>query len=147
MSCRICGTRCISIWAWRCNIPFFHHNIGPNSSSHNNDNNNNNYRSCPPWSNGCGDGEPHFDVAAPGFDNLQWSTANVCADPDRPGTGFETKAQSEAVGNWWTECSNIAECEHKCEELPASFQKMSKLFASWGWKVGKQYSNRFMLRL
>uniref|UniRef100_A0A7S1QMJ7 Cellulase n=1 Tax=Alexandrium catenella TaxID=2925 RepID=A0A7S1QMJ7_ALECA len=89
---------------------------------------------CPPWSNGCGAGEPHFDIAAPGFDNLKWSTANVCGL--RPGTGFDSQSQSEAVGNWWSECSHTADCAHLCDQLPMNFRKGCKLFASWGWKRG-----------
>jgi len=89
---------------------------------------------CPPWSNGCGAGEPHFDVAAPGFDNLQWSTANVCGV--RSGTGFESQQQSAAVGSWWTECGNTADCRHLCDQLPEQYQRGCRLFASWGWKRG-----------
>lgn len=33
---------------------------------------------CPPWSNGCEAGKLHLDFAVPGYDNLQWSTANIC---------------------------------------------------------------------
>mmetsp|Transcript_4583 Transcript_4583/g.14704 ORF Transcript_4583/g.14704 Transcript_4583/m.14704 type:complete len:247 (-) Transcript_4583:95-835(-) len=89
---------------------------------------------CPPWSNGCGAGEPHFDVAAPGFDNLQFSTANICGM--RPGTGFESREQSAAVGSWWTACEHTAECAHKCDRLPPQYRKGCKLFASWGWRKG-----------
>lgn len=89
---------------------------------------------CPPWSNGCAAGEPHFDVAAPGFDNLRWSTANVCGL--RPGTGFDSQEQSEAVGEWWSQCLDTAACAHLCDQLPAEFQKGCKLFASWGWTRG-----------
>jgi len=96
---------------------------------------------CPPWSNGCAAGEPHFDVAAPGFDNLQWSTANICGL--RPGTGFESQAQSEAVGSWWKHCTNTADCAYLCEQLPSSFQKGCKLFASWGWFRGDPSRVRF----
>jgi len=96
---------------------------------------------CPPWTNGCASGEPHFDVAAPGFDNLQWSTANICGM--RPGTGFQTQQQSASVGSWWSECSNTADCAHLCNKLPAAFQKGCKLFASWGWKKGNPSGVRF----
>mmetsp|Transcript_42975 Transcript_42975/g.133135 ORF Transcript_42975/g.133135 Transcript_42975/m.133135 type:complete len:511 (+) Transcript_42975:57-1589(+) len=89
---------------------------------------------CPPWSNGCGAGEPHFDVAAPGFDNLQWSTANVCGI--RPGTGFANQGQSEALGSWWSRCADTSECAELCNELPADFRKGCRLFASWGWHRG-----------
>ena len=33
---------------------------------------------CPPWSSGCEAGNVNLDVAVPGFDNLQFSTANIC---------------------------------------------------------------------
>merc|ERR1712048_446183 len=83
---------------------------------------------CPPWSNGCAAGEPHFDVAAPGFDNLQYSTANVCGQ--RADTGFDTQSQSEALGSWYHSCPNTAECKSRCDQLPLAFQKGCRLFAS-----------------
>jgi len=89
---------------------------------------------CPPHSNGCGANQPHFDIAAPGFDNLQWSTANVCGI--RPGTGFASQQQSETLGRWYSQCDNTADCDHLCDQLPAAFQKGCKLFASWGWSRG-----------
>lgn len=89
---------------------------------------------CPPWSNGCGANEPHFDVAAPGFDNLQYSTANICGM--RPGTGFDSQQQSETLGKWYTRCKNTAECVDLCDKLPSAFQKGCRLFASWGWQRG-----------
>jgi len=90
---------------------------------------------CPPHSYGCGAGEPHFDIAVPGFDNLDYSTANVCGL--RPGTGFNSKEQSATLGSWWQHgCTNIAECIHLCDQLPARFIKGCKLFASWGWNRG-----------
>jgi len=96
---------------------------------------------CPPWSNGCGAGEPHFDVAAPGFDNLQYSTANVCSD--RANTGFDTKAQSAVLGSWYDSCGNTAECSDRCDQLPSAFQKGCRLFASWGWTRGDPDQVRF----
>jgi hypothetical protein len=33
---------------------------------------------CPPHSSGCGNGNVHLDLAVPGYDNLQFSTANIC---------------------------------------------------------------------
>lgn len=96
---------------------------------------------CPPWSNGCGSGQPHFDVAAPGFDNLQWSTANVCGA--RAGTGFDSQEQSASVGSWFDACDNAADCAHLCEKLPSVFQHGCKLFASWGWKKGDPAEVKF----
>lgn len=88
---------------------------------------------CPPWSNGCGPGQPHFDVAAPGFDNLQYSTANICG---RAGTGFQSKEQSATLGTWYNQCSDISQCAQLCDQLPSHFQHGCKLFAAWGWKRG-----------
>jgi len=89
---------------------------------------------CPPHSNGCGAGEPHFDIAAPGFDNLAYSQSNVCGQ--RPGTGFNSKEQSAVFGSWYQQCPNTAECIHLCDQLPTRFIRGCKLFASWGWKRG-----------
>jgi len=90
---------------------------------------------CPPDSNGCGAGEPHFDIAVPGFDNLQYSTANICGQ--RPGSGFDNKQQSALLGDWWAHgCSNTAECIDRCDQLPTQFVSGCRLFASWGWKRG-----------
>ena len=41
---------------------------------------------CPPWSNGCGNGQAHFDLAVPGYDNLQYSTANCCGSGSKENT-------------------------------------------------------------
>jgi len=95
---------------------------------------------CPPASFGCDANKPHFDVAVPGFDNLLWSLANICG---RPGTGFDNQAQSEALGSWYTQCSNTADCSYLCDELPETFRAGCKLFASWGWKGGDPKSVKF----
>lgn len=96
---------------------------------------------CPPSSAGCASNKPHFDIAAPGFDNLRWSTANVCGI--REGTGFTSQMQSEALGNWWDRCPNTAECKHLCDALPRAFQRGCKLFASWGWTRGDPADVKF----
>jgi len=96
---------------------------------------------CPPESSGCGANQPHFDIAAPGFDNLQYSTANVCGL--RAGTGFTNQSQSEVMGSWWKSCSDTSQCEHLCEGLPSAYVKGCKLFASWGWTRGDPKNARF----
>ena len=58
---------------------------------------------CPPSSNHCEEGKMNLDIAAPGFDNLDFSTANVCGESDRRdfgvlGANFLTKEQSSACG-------------------------------------------------
>ena len=92
---------------------------------------------CPPWTNGCGANEPHFDVAAPGFDNLQWSTANVCGI--RAGTGFENQSQSEALGSWYKTCADTSKCIHLCDQLRSEikvsiFARMST--SNWRKEAG-----------
>jgi len=88
---------------------------------------------CPPWTNGCDSDKPHVDIAVPGFDNLQFSTANICGVA---GTGFQSKSQSAALGSWYNQCSNTAACAHLCDSIPVEFQKGCRLFASWGWRTG-----------
>jgi len=95
---------------------------------------------CPPWSSGCGADQPHFDIAAPGFDNLQYSTANICGQDK---TGFDNQAQSEALGSWWNHCKDTAACDYLCDKLPDPFIKGCKLFASWGWTRGDPPSVSF----
>jgi hypothetical protein len=95
---------------------------------------------CPPWTNGCGNNEPHFDIAAPGFDNLAYSTANICGNA---GTGFDTKEQSAALGSWYNTCSDTLKCIHLCDQLPVQFQAGCELFAAWGWTRGNPSSVKF----
>lgn len=95
---------------------------------------------CPPWSHGCGGESAHFDIAAPGFDNLAYSTANICGDSN---TGFASQGQSAALGDWWTSCANTADCAHLCAELPEAFRAGCELFASWGWQRGDPQSARY----
>lgn len=85
---------------------------------------------CPPNSYGCD--QPHFDLAVPGYDNLQYSTANICG---QSGTGL-SKEQSGILGAWYNSCSNTAECIGVCDKLPSEFQGGCRLFSSWGWYRG-----------
>jgi len=55
---------------------------------------------CPPWSHGCETGNAHFDLAVPGYDNLQYSTANICGSGERDET-YISKAQSAICGDWY----------------------------------------------
>lgn len=68
---------------------------------------------CPPWATGCGVQASHLDFAAPGFDNLQYSTANTCGNS---GTIF-SQADSSVCGDWYNYGSDtIAGCD--CCSLP-----------------------------
>lgn len=84
---------------------------------------------------------PHLDIAAPGFDNLQYSTANVCGK--KAGTGFESQAASEALGRWYEKCQDTAECIDLCAELEPGMRKGCQLFARWGWKRGDPKNVKF----
>jgi len=89
---------------------------------------------CPPWTNGCGNGATHFDFAAPGFDNLAFSTANICGNA---GTGFTSKDQSAVMGSWYSQgCSSTIDCIANCDKLPDNLRAGCRLFASWGWRSG-----------
>lgn len=90
---------------------------------------------CPPWSNGCEAGNLHFDMAVPGYDNLQYSTANVCGARDN--TGFESQQASAVLGDWYNQFDNTATAgANLCSTLPAQFQEGCELFSSWGWNRG-----------
>jgi len=67
---------------------------------------------CPPWSSGCAS-SPHLDFAAPGYDNLQFSTANICGSSDT----YISKADSSVCGNWYNSgSSTIDGCS--CATMP-----------------------------
>jgi len=89
---------------------------------------------CPPNSNGCSAGNVHVDVAVPGYDNLAYSTANVCGQRD--GTGFNSQSESAILGDWYNNYQNTAQASALCDNLPVQFQKGCQLFSDWGWKTG-----------
>ena len=69
--------------------------------------------SCPEWSNGCGANEIHLDLAAPGFDNLDFSTANICGER---GT-YISKSTSSVCGDWYNRGGNTIEA-CSCDSIP-----------------------------
>ena len=77
---------------------------------------------CPPWSNGCGGGQIHLDFAAPGFDNLQFSTANICGQSDT----YISKDQSAICGSWNNNGPNT-QIGCQCSSLPESTDAQKKL--------------------
>jgi len=90
---------------------------------------------CPPWSNGCEEGRIHFDMAIPGYDNLQYSTANVCGVRDN--TGFASQEASAVLGDWYNQYDNTAAAGASlCSTLPAEFVEGCELFSAWGWSRG-----------
>lgn len=89
--------------------------------------------SCPDW-------PAHFDVAVPGYDNLQYSWANVCGEGSR-GETYMTKDQSGACGDWYTrggntmegcDCNRLSDGTVEQQALKAGCQ----LFTNWGWTTG-----------
>mmetsp|Transcript_20685 Transcript_20685/g.58144 ORF Transcript_20685/g.58144 Transcript_20685/m.58144 type:complete len:658 (+) Transcript_20685:99-2072(+) len=86
---------------------------------------------CPPWSFGCEEGKFHMDFAVPGFDNLQYSTANICGNP---GTHL-SKQQSAICGS-----NGVAACN--CAGIPSHTPALKRLkegcelFKAWGWHIG-----------
>jgi len=94
---------------------------------------------CPPSSNGCGSGQNHLDFAAPGYDNLQYSTANICSQ--RTGTGFTSQQQSGVCGSWYSSYPSTQGCFGNCAQLPAALRSGCELFSLWGWKSGNPTLN------
>jgi len=86
---------------------------------------------CPPWSHGCGEGQFHMDFAVPGFDHLQYSTANICGNP---GTTL-SKHQSSI-------CGGVKPADCNCGQIPTNTPALRKmregceLFKQWGWWSG-----------
>lgn len=92
---------------------------------------------CPPWSNGCGPGSRHIDIAVPGYDNLQYSTANICGASGTP----ISAAQSSICGSWYTRGGDTTKgCD--CSAMPSAtaeqrqLKKGCELFTKWGWTSG-----------
>jgi len=109
---------------------------------------------CPPESKGCEEPNAHYDLAVPGFDLLEQSTANVCAE--RPGTLFARKEMSQILGDWFRDrefdasrqC--IKDCSlretaymERCSWLPDAYRQGCELFAAWGWTTGAPKNVRF----
>ena len=93
---------------------------------------------CPPWSNGCEAGRYHMDLAAPGFDNLQYSTANVCGVR----TASPTREASASCGTWYDAHSQTTDATGCCDALPdGALRKGCEHFQEWGWKNTGKPSN------
>ena len=70
---------------------------------------------CPPDSSSCGAGQLNMDFAVPGYDNLQFSTANICGQSDT----YLSQSESSACGNWYSFASSTnLYCD--CTFLPNS---------------------------
>lgn len=86
--------------------------------------------------NTCGScaSSPHADINVPGFDNLQYSLANICGESN---TGL-SKEESSLLGSWYHEYGNVAEAgAAQCDRLPDEYRKGCHLFSEWGWTRGQ----------
>mmetsp|Transcript_56311 Transcript_56311/g.174725 ORF Transcript_56311/g.174725 Transcript_56311/m.174725 type:complete len:495 (-) Transcript_56311:130-1614(-) len=87
---------------------------------------------CPPHSYGCD--KVHMDVAVPGFDHLQYSTANICGSHTRSDT-YISRHQSAI-------CGATAPKHCDCGQLPDDTKERRQikdgclLFKRWGWHHG-----------
>ena len=97
---------------------------------------------CPPWSAGCERPNTHLDLAAPGFDNALYSTANTCGPAtggwqEQPYNSTEAAAyrasggaapagyaehSSFALGDWYTRHADTAAAIAECASLPAAYR-------------------------
>jgi len=86
---------------------------------------------CPPWTRGCGGGQFHIDLAVPGFDDLVYSTANICGNP-----GTTLSKQQSSI------CGSVKPADCNCWQIPvytAALRRMREgceLFKQWGWWSG-----------
>ena len=77
---------------------------------------------CPVWSHGCDNF--HIDLNIPGFDNLQFSTANICDSTDS-----RTSEQSFVYGEWYNHYDTFVTSKRKLSViLPETFQRACQLF-------------------
>lgn len=76
----------------------------------------------------------HYDFAVPGFDNIQYSTANICGSSTKSET-YLTKEQSGV-------CSRAPPSLCDCNGLPGNtpeqrfMREGCELFKAWGWTHG-----------
>ena len=61
----------------------------------------------------------HLDIAVPGYDNLQYSTAYTCGSE----ATFLTQAQSAVCGSWYNDFADTRGCAARCAELPEPFDE------------------------
>jgi len=86
---------------------------------------------CPPWSHGCGGGQFHMDFAVPGFDHLQYSTANICGNP-----GTTLSKQQSSI------CGGVKPADCNCGQIPTHTAALRRMregcerFKQWGWWSG-----------
>jgi len=96
---------------------------------------------CPPWATGCDSNSAHIDVAVPGYDDLDYSTANICGDADKDPTYMARDGESNACGKWYNNQASTAPgvCCDAIQDNTAGgamLKKGCQLFSTWGWHNG-----------
>jgi hypothetical protein len=114
---------------------------------------------CPPWATGCEGDNLHIDMAVPGFDNLQYSTANICGNVAGNTTphagscppGNQACEDATVCGAWWADgASSIAtgcSCASMSDRTPGEslMKKGCELFSAWGWHSGNPSGVEFQV--
>jgi len=95
---------------------------------------------CPPYSPGCEAGKLHLDLAVPGFDDVRFSTGNVCQgnpnDWTRDNVFGMTHASSSSCALWWDGNDNTqAGCDCTSVTSDYGLRAGCELFTQWGWKA------------
>lgn len=85
---------------------------------------------------------PHVDINVPGYDDLEYSLANICGEQE---TGL-TKDESSKLGKWYQSFPTTKEAgKALCGKLPEGYRKGCELFSAWGWTGGKTDSANYKI--
>jgi len=111
---------------------------------------------CPPYSTGCEAGKVHLDIAVPGYDDLRYSTGNVChGDPagwnsnhgrPRENTFGMTRDSSSSCSLWYNgHGSTQTGCD--CNRVTADYGLKAgcQLFTEWGWKAAPSHQLNYKI--
>jgi len=96
---------------------------------------------CPPESKGCEAGKVHMDIAVPGYENIEFSTANVCGSRSREDT-FISKREAGTCADWKTLGVSSMDQGCTCHGIPNTTVEQARLregcevFTQWGWTSG-----------
>ena len=81
------------------------------------------------------DAPPHADILAPGWDNLEFSYANICGAPGHDDV-FESREASELFKNL-PEGMTLEDKINRCDKIKNKRAATGcKYFTSWGWHQG-----------
>ena len=100
---------------------------------------------CPPWSAGCEAGKFHLDLAVPGFDHAEYSTAYVCGMASRAGGAggwaFQPETPRRVARVVFARRLVRAPRRHdggerRVRRAAAAVRPRLRALAAWGWTVG-----------